>query len=165
MFGRNHYVPVLKGRDGEYGALQTLTPSTRQALTPLVEIPPIPWDFKEEKPAKTIDGHLKLRRSPRMTHLCSSKVTHPKNTIWRRARREQVVSSTLKACKAFVSDRRRAQAIVPGPALLAQAKPGLRRPTSGSFLVSKPGSFLASAEGISHRIRRGLLLRDFIPVF
>ncbi len=26
------------------------------------------------------------RRSPRMTHLCSAKVTHTKNTIWRSAR-------------------------------------------------------------------------------
>ena len=59
MFGRDHYVPILKGREGEYGALQTLAPSTRQALTPLIEIPPIPWDFAEEKPAKSIDQHLK----------------------------------------------------------------------------------------------------------
>ena len=59
MFGRDHYVPILKGREGEYGALQTLTPSTRQALTPLIEIPPIPWDFADEKPAKTVDQHLK----------------------------------------------------------------------------------------------------------
>jgi hypothetical protein len=59
MFGRDHYVPILKGREGEYGALQTLAPSTRQALTPLIEIPPIPWDFEEERPAKTVDQHLK----------------------------------------------------------------------------------------------------------
>ena len=59
MFGCDHYVPILKGREGEYGALQTLAPSTRQALTPLIEIPPIPWDFAEERPAKTVDQHLK----------------------------------------------------------------------------------------------------------
>ena len=59
MFGRDHYVPILKGREGEYGALQTLAPSTRQALTPLIEIPPIPWDFAEARPAKTVDQHLK----------------------------------------------------------------------------------------------------------
>ena len=59
MFGRDHYVPILKGREGEYGALQTLAPSTRQALTPLIKIPPIPWDFEEERPAKTVDQHLK----------------------------------------------------------------------------------------------------------
>ncbi|MGA2182558.1 MAG: beta family protein [Bryobacteraceae bacterium] len=59
MFSRDHYVPILKGRAGEYGALQMLTPSMRQALTPLVEIPPIPWDYEQERPAKTIDQHLK----------------------------------------------------------------------------------------------------------
>ena len=59
MFGRDNYVPILKGREGEYGALQTLAPSTRQALTPLIEIPPIPWDFEAERPAKTVDQHLK----------------------------------------------------------------------------------------------------------
>jgi len=58
MFGRDHYVPILKGREGEYGALQTVAPSTRQALTPLIEIPPIPWEFAEERPAKTVDQHL-----------------------------------------------------------------------------------------------------------
>ncbi len=59
MFGHNHYVPVLKGRDGEYGALRTLTRSVRQAVTPLLEMPPIPWGYEQERPAKTIDEHLK----------------------------------------------------------------------------------------------------------
>lgn len=58
MFGHDHYVPILKGKNGEFGALQTLTPSVRTALTPLLEVPPIPWDFDEVRPAKTIDQHL-----------------------------------------------------------------------------------------------------------
>ncbi len=59
MFGPDHYVPILKGREGEYGALGTLAPHTRRALTPLIEIPPIPWDYEQQRPAKTIDQHLK----------------------------------------------------------------------------------------------------------
>jgi Beta protein len=59
MFDRDHYVPILKGRKGEYDALETLIPSMHQRLTPLVEIPPIPWDYATETPAKTIDQHLK----------------------------------------------------------------------------------------------------------
>jgi len=59
MFSHNHYVPILKGRDGEYGALQTLASNVRVALTPLLELPPIPWDYEEEAPAKTIDQHLR----------------------------------------------------------------------------------------------------------
>lgn len=38
-----------------------------------------------------------------MTHLCSFRVTHTKNTIWRSARTGRAISSTPKACKAFTS--------------------------------------------------------------
>jgi len=59
MFDNTHYVPILKGRDGEYGALTCLSAASRERITPLIELPPIPWDFEEEKPARTIDAHLK----------------------------------------------------------------------------------------------------------
>jgi hypothetical protein len=59
MFGHDHYVPILKGKNGEFGALQTLTPSVRTALTPLVEVPPVDWDYIQVRPKKTIDQHLK----------------------------------------------------------------------------------------------------------
>jgi hypothetical protein len=58
MFGHKHYVPILKGRMGEYGALETLSQEVKTALTPLIEIPPIPWDWAEDQPAKSIDSHL-----------------------------------------------------------------------------------------------------------
>jgi hypothetical protein len=66
MFDHRHYIPILKGREGEYGALQML--QDRNGLTPLLEVPPIPWDYEEERPAKTIDKHLekvaqKIQRS------------------------------------------------------------------------------------------------------
>lgn len=57
-FNHTHYVPILKGRAGEYGALQVMTAEVKAALTPLIEIPPIPWDFDDDQPAKTIDQHL-----------------------------------------------------------------------------------------------------------
>ena len=48
MFDYNkHYVPNLKGRQGEYGALETLSLAIKRRLTPLIEIPPIPLNFKE----------------------------------------------------------------------------------------------------------------------
>src|SRR5262249_40539813 len=59
MLDTYDYVPILKGRDGEYGALKTLSPETKSSLMPLLELPPVPWDFEEERPAKTIDNHLK----------------------------------------------------------------------------------------------------------
>lgn len=59
MFDHNHYVPILKGRDGEYGALKAIENRFRERLTPLIEISPIPWDFSQKKPSKSIDDHLK----------------------------------------------------------------------------------------------------------
>ena len=58
MFRPKHYVPILKGREGEYGALSCLSPEARDRMTPVLEPPPIPWDFEEERPAKSIDEHL-----------------------------------------------------------------------------------------------------------
>lgn len=52
------YVPILKGRAGEYGALHAMSPDDKKGITPLIEIPPIPWDYKDSKPEKTIDQHL-----------------------------------------------------------------------------------------------------------
>jgi hypothetical protein len=59
MFHSKHYVPILKGRDGEYGALSCLLPESRNRMTPVIELPPIPWDFEQQRPAKTIDEHLR----------------------------------------------------------------------------------------------------------
>jgi hypothetical protein len=59
MNSSTRYVPVLKGRDGEYGALQTLSESVWSVLTPVLELPPIPWDFEADRPARSIDTHLK----------------------------------------------------------------------------------------------------------
>jgi hypothetical protein len=59
MFGSNHYVPILKGRDGEYGALKQLSPSSKNRTTPVIELPPISWDFAQNVPGRTIDDHLK----------------------------------------------------------------------------------------------------------
>lgn len=58
MFDHHHYVPVLKGRQGEYGALAEADPGVRQNATPLIEIPSIPWDFAAEEPAKSSRDHV-----------------------------------------------------------------------------------------------------------
>ena len=68
MFDHRHYVPILKGKEGEYGALERLTLNVMQALTPLIEIPPIPWDYVNECEVRTLEDHLgriagKLERS------------------------------------------------------------------------------------------------------
>ncbi len=58
MFSYRHYIPILKGKQGEYSALETLSPSVKDCLTPLIEIPPIPWNWKKDQPLKSINGHL-----------------------------------------------------------------------------------------------------------
>lgn len=57
-FGSKHYVPALRWRQGEFSALQELRPDQKSGLTPLIDIAPIPWDYAEEQPSKTIDQHL-----------------------------------------------------------------------------------------------------------
>ena len=40
MFGSDHYVPVLRWKRGEQKAMRFLEPADKDALTPLIEIPP-----------------------------------------------------------------------------------------------------------------------------
>lgn len=57
-FDHKHYVPILKAKLGEYRALETLTASRKSGLTPLLELPPIDWDFENECPKCTIDEQI-----------------------------------------------------------------------------------------------------------
>jgi hypothetical protein len=52
------YIPVLKGKQGEYKALKQLDPSVRGMLLPLVELPPPDWDFETEAPSRSLQEHL-----------------------------------------------------------------------------------------------------------
>jgi Beta protein len=52
------YVPILKGKEGEYAALETLTADIKNQLMPLIKVPAIPWDFASESPAKSLDEHI-----------------------------------------------------------------------------------------------------------
>jgi hypothetical protein len=62
-FDHSHYIPILKGKQGELTALQNTDPKLLKRFTPLIEIPPIPpaWPEGNGKPipAKTIDDHIK----------------------------------------------------------------------------------------------------------
>lgn len=52
------YIPILKGRAGELEALRVLGDDVKAKLTPLIEIPPIPFDFVNDRPARRMDAHL-----------------------------------------------------------------------------------------------------------
>lgn len=58
MFGREHYVPILKSKLAEHQALRVLPDEVKSGLTPMLEISPIPWDHDTDEPAKTVDQHL-----------------------------------------------------------------------------------------------------------
>ncbi|WP_040207194.1 beta family protein [Neobacillus jeddahensis] len=58
MFAENHYIPIVRWRRGEQKALEFLDSQLKSNMTPLIEIPPIPWDFENGIPKKTIDEHL-----------------------------------------------------------------------------------------------------------
>jgi len=58
MFNHHHYVPIVRWKRGEQKALELMDPSVKAGMTPLIEIPPITWDFEKELPKITIDEHL-----------------------------------------------------------------------------------------------------------
>lgn len=58
MFNHRHYVPVLKWKMGEYQALHRLAGPVKDGLTPLLEIPPVGFDFEAGRAKESADDHL-----------------------------------------------------------------------------------------------------------
>lgn len=52
------YVPILKGKEGEFAALETLANEIRGQIRPLIEVPAVPYDYANERPTKTLDEHV-----------------------------------------------------------------------------------------------------------
>jgi Beta protein len=52
------YVPLLKGKEGEFAALETLRDDVRDSITPLIEVPDVPYDHANERAAKSLDQHV-----------------------------------------------------------------------------------------------------------
>lgn len=52
------YVPIMKFKQGEYSALKELKPETKNIVYPLFEVMPIPWDYENDAPAKSLSDHL-----------------------------------------------------------------------------------------------------------
>ncbi len=55
-----HYIPCLRWKLGEYQAVSKLTPSARNSIMPIIEIPEQGYDFEKKQNTKTLDEHLKL---------------------------------------------------------------------------------------------------------
>jgi hypothetical protein len=58
MFQHNHYVPVLKWKMGEYQALNRLSDQVKGKVTPLLEIPPVGFDFESGENRESWSSHL-----------------------------------------------------------------------------------------------------------
>ncbi|MEW5976033.1 MAG: beta family protein [Acidobacteriota bacterium] len=58
MFGAKHYVPILKGKRGELGALHVLSDKTKNTLTPLIDIPRVTLVYPQKEPKHTLEKHL-----------------------------------------------------------------------------------------------------------
>lgn len=61
MLDCNHYVPVLKGKDGELRALEQLPPKARRNITPFIDIPRRDLDIKTSRPKDSIDAYLEKK--------------------------------------------------------------------------------------------------------
>lgn len=59
MFQFKHYVPILKGKMGEFGALQHLAVEVKDALSPFIDVPRVPLDFPSRTPKYPLEAHLK----------------------------------------------------------------------------------------------------------
>jgi hypothetical protein len=53
------YVPILKAKEGEYAALGALDLHVRLQVTPLLEIPSVPYDYLNERPLRTVEEHVR----------------------------------------------------------------------------------------------------------
>jgi hypothetical protein len=57
-----HYLPILKWKRGEILGLSELAADVKSQLTPILEIPALPYNFETESSAKSIDEHLSSMR-------------------------------------------------------------------------------------------------------
>lgn len=63
------YVPILKAKDGEFGALACMDPTLKPLFTPLIDVPPVPYVLREV----VLEDGTKTQRMVRITvdeHVC-----------------------------------------------------------------------------------------------
>lgn len=58
LITKSQYVPILKWRQGEYQALLRLGDQNKDAIVPLLVIPPVEYDFEEKRLKKTVQEHI-----------------------------------------------------------------------------------------------------------
>jgi Beta protein len=58
VFDHRHYVPALKARQGELGALETLSVAARKRLTPIIELQEVPFDHGSKTYKLSVPEHI-----------------------------------------------------------------------------------------------------------
>jgi len=49
---------MLKGKEGEFAALESIPSDVKPQLMPLIEFPDVPFDYVNERPSKSLDEHV-----------------------------------------------------------------------------------------------------------
>jgi hypothetical protein len=49
---------MLKGKEGEFAALESLPSDVKPQLMPFIEVPGVPFDYANERPSKILDEHV-----------------------------------------------------------------------------------------------------------
>ena len=136
------YVPILKWRQGEYQALLRLKEPVKDAIVPLLIIPPVEFDFEEERPKKDAHEHVEL--FPKRFH-----------AKWGKRKALIDLHSTLE--NASMSD---------GTAVIKFIFDGLRTHGCSAIPVVKLSNcaeYLNAAREIFHADKKGMCVRVSLP--
>ena len=58
MFDYNHYVPILKGKSGEFDAIKNLPNEIRENITPLIDIPRVSLKYPQKIQKEPLEAHF-----------------------------------------------------------------------------------------------------------
>lgn len=58
MLTSKTYCPALGWRQGEYQALMRLSEATKDRVAPIIMVPPIEYDFEEQRAKRTVKAHI-----------------------------------------------------------------------------------------------------------
>lgn len=139
MFDDRHYVPILKGKQAEYFSLRDLETQIKEKLTPVIEVPPIDWDFDEGRPKRTIDEQV-------------SGVAGKLNDAWGSDRAMFVELGLVADAGLLANGSHPIDQVFEG--LRAHGTPAI--PVTG---LDRPGSFQAGVERVVRADDRGVCLR------
>ncbi len=130
------YVPILKAKLGEFGALRDSADDVAAGMIPMFEIPPVSKDYENDVPKKTTEAHIE-------TTLVAMK-RNLKDDVFYLDFVDQIISDSALAGNPYsvISEESMKELqIIP------------------VVTVDRDASFLDAAAGIAHRVGKGMALR------